>query len=79
LTGRGRALYTKEDSRSSTSFETYLRGELKTYSSRTIHLYYEMTLEQKKKGINAEEIHLENMVKKYGYSSLEQAEERYRQ
>ena len=38
LTNRGRVIYTKEDSMNSTSFETYLRGELRTYSSNTIQL-----------------------------------------
>jgi hypothetical protein len=79
LTNRGRVIYTKEDSMNSTSFETYLRGELRTYSSNTIQLYYEMMLDYSKKGENIEEVYLENTVKKYGYESLEKAEKYYAQ
>ena len=64
LNKRGRAVYTKDDSRVMTSFETYLRGELKTYSPDTIQLYYDMTLEHWNKGENLEEISLLNTVKK---------------
>jgi len=74
LTKRGRAIYTKDDSKDNTSFETYLRGELGTYSSKTIQLYYNMTLELWDRGVNGEEIYLLNMVKKYGYNSLQEAE-----
>ena len=44
LTERGRVIYSKEDTCNFTSFETYLRGELRTYSPNTIQLYYAMTL-----------------------------------
>jgi len=76
LTNRGRAIYTKEDSRIATSFETYLRGELRTYSPNTVQLYYDMTLDHWNRGENLEEIILLNIVKKYGYDSLEEAEKR---
>ena len=46
LSGKGRPLRTSEDSAMETSFETYLRGELKTYSARTITLLHELTLRQ---------------------------------
>jgi hypothetical protein len=74
LANRGRAIYTKEDANNSTSFETYLRGELRTYSPATIRLYYDMTLAYWNRGENLEDVYLLNTVKKYGYSSLEQAE-----
>jgi hypothetical protein len=74
LTKRGRAIYTKEDTYSFTSFETYLRGELRTYSPKTIQCYYAMTLEYLNRGENIEEIYLLNTVKKYGYPSLAEAE-----
>lgn len=76
LSGRGRVLYTKEDSRMATSFETYLRGELRTYSPNTVRLYYNMSLGYKNKGENLEETYLLNVVKKYGYDSLDEAEKR---
>lgn len=74
LTKRGRVIYTKDDSCIYTSFETYLRGELRTYSPNTIQLYYDMTLEYWNRGENIDEIYLLNTVKKYGYDSLEEAE-----
>ena len=76
LSGRGRALYTKEDSTYSTSFETYLRGELRTYSPKTIRLYHEMVEEAERAGRNLEEETLGNTVSMYGMRSLEEAEAR---
>jgi hypothetical protein len=74
LTKRGRAIYTQEDTYFFTSFETYLRGELRTFSPNTIHLYYDMTIEHLNRHENIEEIYLWNTVKHYGYDSLESAE-----
>jgi hypothetical protein len=74
LTDRGRVIFTKDDSGNITSFETYLRGELRTCSPNTIQIYYDMTLEHLHRGENIEEIYLLNTVKKYGYASLEEAE-----
>jgi hypothetical protein len=74
LANRGRAIYTKEDAYNATSFETYLRGELQTYSPATIQLYYDMTVAYRNRGENLEDVYLLNTVTKYGYTSLEQAE-----
>jgi len=70
---RGRPLYSSEDTPFITSLETYLRGELATYSPKTLTLYYQNCLEQKEKKINGAEIALAHMVKQYGYRSLEEA------
>ncbi|NLK72367.1 MAG: DUF4125 family protein [Clostridiales bacterium] len=75
VSDRGRPLYAAEDTPYITSFETYLKGELSTYSIRTLELYYDHLLNQKSKNINASEIILENMVKQYGYASLDEANE----
>lgn len=56
-----------------TSFETYLRGELKTYSARTITLLHELTLRQQQDGVNGAALNLLNQVQQYGYATLEQA------
>ncbi len=74
LSGKGRPLRTSEDSAMETSFETYLRGELKTYSARTITLLHELTLRQQQDGVNGAELNLLNQVQQYGYATLEQAE-----
>lgn len=76
LSGRGRPVSTKDDSRFATSFETYLRGELSTYSARTVQLYYDMVLKCLHEDDNLEMLYLSNIVRKYGYSSIDQAEER---
>lgn len=72
---KGRPLYSFEDTRYQTSFETYLRGELSTYSLKTLKLYYENIVEQKSKDINGGELTLENMVKSYGFNSAKEANE----
>jgi hypothetical protein len=72
---KGRPLYSSLDSPFVTSVETYLRGELSTYSKRTLELYYEHLLNEKSRNMNASEITLESMVRKYGYKSLEEANE----
>jgi hypothetical protein len=60
-----------------TSVETYLRGELQTYSSVTINLYYMYTLNCKLNGHNLVEQNLANMVAQYGYVSLAEVSEKH--
>lgn len=74
LSGKGRSIYSHEDREDVTSFETYLRGELETYSKETIDLYYEYVqrLEYQEKNLNI--MIMENTVYAYGYDSLETAE-----
>ncbi len=74
LSGRGRPLRTAEDSTGETSFETYLRGELKTYSAHTITLLHDLTVRQQQDGVNGAALNLLNQVQQYGYATLEQAE-----
>ena len=59
-------------------FETYLAGELSTYSMRTLHLYMKHMQKQKEDGINMNRRILEKEVELYGYPSLEAAEKRHR-
>ncbi|MHB1315339.1 MAG: DUF4125 family protein [Christensenellales bacterium] len=72
----GRPVNSYEDTLDTTSIETYLRGELATYSSRTRQLYYRHLLELKANNRNESLLILENTVKAYGYSSLSEAEQR---
>ncbi len=74
LNKRGRVISSKEDSRSDTSFETYLRGELSTYSPETVQHYYHMSAAYNSRGENLEKIYLGNVFKKFGFASLEEAE-----
>lgn len=78
LSAKGRPIRTEDEQNHVISFETYMRGELKTYSPKTIRLYYEHMVSQKNKGINNAEVNLLNMVKEYGYETLEDAENHIR-
>jgi len=73
---KGRPLYSIQDNRLVTSFETYLRSELATFSKRTIELYYENRVNQMAQNINGAKITLEYTVKQYGYQSLEDANDK---
>ncbi len=70
----GRTLYSTGDSCMNTSFETYLRGELSTYSERTLSLLLEHTRQCRKTGDNLARRNLEYMAASYGYPSLEELE-----
>jgi hypothetical protein len=73
---RGRPLFSSQDTVSITSLETYLRGELMTYSKKTLELYYDNILKLKSENKNGSKIILESTVKQYGYTSLQQANEK---
>jgi hypothetical protein len=76
LCKRGRPVYSSQDTPYSTSIETYLRGELETYSQQTLALYYQHILKEKEQGVNGCKTLLENTVMRYGYNSLEEANEK---
>lgn len=73
--GTGRKIHTSEDTPWDTSQETYLRGEMSTYSDRTFRLYEKMIRKMQQQGENLTEKILGYMVRFYGYDSLEKAEE----
>lgn len=75
LHGRGRPAVPARSSIGITSADTYLRGELATYSLSTLKLYLKHALLQKKQQVNGVLITLEAMVRSYGYRSLEEAEQ----
>ena len=75
ITKRGRPIFSSDDSLFSTSKETYFKGEMATYSPKTLEYYYEEVTEKKLKNINMSAMVLEAQVKRYGYPSLEKAEE----
>ncbi|MBI2906917.1 MAG: DUF4125 family protein [Chloroflexi bacterium] len=74
--GRGRPLRSSDDTFDVTSVETYLRGELATYSLKTLQLYYENLLGQESEKVNGSEIAYSYTVKRYGFASLEEANAR---
>lgn len=74
LRGNARILYSKYDTEYDTSIETYIRGEISTYSDKTLDLYRDMIKARVKENRNLEKENLLNMVREYGYSSIEEAE-----
>lgn len=78
LRNRGRVLTTAEDGiMAGSSMESYLRGELLTYSMHTLELIYRETLEAYEKGESLLKQTIANETLFYGYSSLEEAEEKH--
>ncbi len=69
-----RVLTTAEDTPEDTSFETYLRGELDTYSDRTMALYEAMVENLQAAGRNLTEQTVANTVRLGGFADLEEAE-----
>lgn len=78
LRERGRPRAAEQDSEDVTSVETYLRGELMTYSPQTIQLLHQYTLQAQAAGHNLALENLTHMVHAYGYESLESAERAFK-
>ncbi len=76
LAQNARRIHTFEDEEDVASFETYLRGELCTYSDHTFKLYCEFIVKCVKEDINLTKAIIENTVKLYGYDSLYAAEKK---
>jgi hypothetical protein len=77
LLGRGRPL--EGDASGATSFSTYLRGELETYSRETLgHLFREVTGAEASGRNLTEGVYL-TLVRGLGYGSIDDAEARIRQ
>lgn len=75
---RGRPASSSDDTPYITSIETYLRGELATYSPRTLALYYQNVLEQRAANINGVKIVLAATMQRYGFNSLAEANDAMR-
>lgn len=71
----GRPIYSTEDTPYNTSLETYSKGELSTYGIQTLRLCWDYFSKCLTDGLNNYEAVLKNMVKMYGYDSIEQANE----
>lgn len=78
MAGNARSIHTYEDSEWNTSYETYLRGELGTYSDRTLLLYGRFIAEIAAQGDNLAYRIMSNTAKFYGYNSVEECEEKMR-
>ncbi len=76
LASGNRVLETSQDTPFETSFETYLRGELHTYSGQTLSLYRDFVKRLEQEGKNLTLLIMEETVRAYGYRDLEDAEEK---
>lgn len=74
--GNARSIHTSEDTPFNTSYETYLRGEISTYSDETLDLYGRFIAGLCKEGKNLAKIIMGNTAFLYGYGSLEELEEK---
>ena len=70
----GRRLSSTDDSIIETSFETYLKGELETYSDNTLSLFHRDLITLTEKGMNGSRMVYELLFKKMGFRSIEDAE-----
>lgn len=76
LTGRGRSGNRKDDGVAGTSFETYLRGELATYSRQTLERYWAHVQQLQGEGKSLNRLILEHTVRQYGWNDLDEAEQK---
>ena len=71
-----RSIYTAEDTPYNTSYETYLRGELSTYSDETLDLYGRFIAQLCRENKNLAKMIMANTAFLYGYASLDELEEK---
>ena len=73
----GRPLHSKQDNDEDTSIETYLRGELLSYSEKTLALYLKYILEMKNKNINLAVKNMDNLASMQGFENSQDVENYY--
>lgn len=76
MAANARSIHTAEDSAFNTSYETYLRGEISTYSEKTFVLYGRFIANLQKNAENLAYMIMDNTAKLYGYESAENAEKK---
>ncbi len=74
MAGNARLIRSSQDTLLETSYETYLRGELMTYSQRTLKRYGKFILELVQSEGNLAKVIMTQTALLYGYESLEDAE-----
>lgn len=73
LAENARSIHTSEDNLYNTSYETYLRGELGTYSDKMLEMYGRYIVRHLQNGQNVAREIMWNTIQFYGYSSFEDA------
>ena len=74
LADNARSVRSAEDNRFNTSYETYLRGEISTYSDKMLELYGRYVVEYAAENRNLAFEIMGNSVRLYGYKNLDEAE-----
>ena len=74
MAGNARSIHASEDTETNTSYETYLKGELGTYSDATLLQYGRFVADLAKAGKNLAFMTMENTARLYGYADLDAAE-----
>ncbi len=74
VAGNARVIHTYEDTAYQTSYETYLRGEISTYSDDMLLLYGRFVARIAQNGGNLTDEIMTNTVHMYGYQDLDSAE-----
>lgn len=74
--GNARSIHTAEDSLYNTSYETYLRGELSTYSEELLAMYGRFVVALLQQGKNLAHMIMTNTANLYGYDSIADAQTR---
>ena len=74
----GRPLYSSEDDDIETSIETYLRGELLSYSEKTLKLYLNYVIDNKEKNINLAIKNMDNLARMQGFNDSDEVEDYYK-
>ena len=74
----GRPLYSSEDDNIETSIETYLRGELLSYSEKTLKLYLNYVIDNKEKNINLAIKNMDNLARMQGFNDSDEVEVYYK-
>lgn len=74
MAGNARSIRTNEDNEWNTSYETYLRGEISTYSENTFVLYGRFIVNLLNENKNLAYDIMENTARFYGYKSVYDAE-----
>ncbi|MCR4739200.1 MAG: DUF4125 family protein [Lachnospiraceae bacterium] len=74
LAGQARDIRSSQDNLYNTSYETYLRGELGTYSDKMLELYARFIVDHAREGKNLAYETMENSARLYGYRDLDAAE-----
>ncbi|MDE7286732.1 MAG: DUF4125 family protein, partial [Lachnospiraceae bacterium] len=72
--GNARSIHTAQDTPYNTSYETYLRGEVSTYSDETLDLYGRFIAQLCREDKNLAQMIMANTAFFYGYASLDDLE-----